>query len=47
MDIFIKKIKKNMISIDYLEKRMMHEDNETKFESLTPLRYINCLISAF
>ena len=47
MDIFIKKIKKNMISIDYLEKRMMHEDNETKFESLTPLRYINWLISAF
>lgn len=47
MDIFIKKIKKNMISINYLEKRMRHEDNETKFESLTPLRYINWLISAF
>ena len=47
MDIFIKKIKKNMISVDYLEKRMMNEDNETKFETLTPLRYINWLISAF
>jgi len=46
LDIFIKKIKKNMISIDYLEKRMMHEDNKNKFESMTPLRYINWLTSA-
>jgi hypothetical protein len=45
MDIFIKKIKKNVVSIDYLEKRFRHEENDNKFETLTPLRYINWLMS--
>jgi hypothetical protein len=54
IDTFIKKIKKNkdssnnslvdLITIDHLEKRFKHDDHDTKFETLTPLRYINWLI---
>lgn len=45
VDLFIKKIKKNTVTTEYLEKRLMNEENDTKFETLTPLRYINWLMS--
>ncbi len=44
IDIFIKKIKKNMVTIEYLDKRFRHDDHDSKLESLTPLRYINWLM---
>jgi len=44
MDAFIKKIKKNTVSTDYLEKRLLNEENHSKFENLTPLRYMNWLM---
>lgn len=46
VDMFIKKIKKNddVISIQYLEKRFRHDEHDNKFETLTPLRYMNWLM---
>jgi hypothetical protein len=44
IDIFIKKIKKNMVTIEYLDKRFRHDEHDSKLESLTPLRYINWLM---
>lgn len=45
METFIKKIKKNNISIESLEKRLLNEDNYIKFEMLSPLKYINWIIN--
>jgi hypothetical protein len=45
VDLFIKKNKKNTVTTEYLEKRLLNEENDTKFETLTPLRYINWLMS--
>jgi hypothetical protein len=44
MDIFIKKLKKVDVNIEQLNKRIKHEDNYVKFETFTPLRYINWLL---
>jgi hypothetical protein len=46
MDIFIKKIKKIDINIPQLDKRIINEENAVKFETFTPLRYINWLLCA-
>jgi hypothetical protein len=44
IDIFIKKIKKSDITIHQLDKRIINEENNMKFETFTPLRYINWLL---
>lgn len=46
MDIFIKKIKKIDVNIVQLDKRIINEENAVKFETFTPLRYINWLLCA-
>ncbi len=45
LEIFARKIKGREMSSNYLQKRIMHEQNDTFLEELTSLRYVNWLLA--